>query len=84
MEEQRARQEQEARRNQPATGPETSTTRPETINESKITNANFHNNFRSNITPVPIIFIGLLRLKYSIHLLLTIDSIISNINFQLI
>lgn len=38
MEEQRARQEQEARRNQPAAGPEASTARPETITESKRTN----------------------------------------------
>lgn len=35
MEEQRARQEQEARRGQVASGAETSTARPETINESK-------------------------------------------------
>lgn len=35
MEEQRARQEQEARRGQASTGAEASVTRPETINESK-------------------------------------------------
>jgi len=36
MEEQRARQEQEARRGQAASGSEAATTRPETIDESKI------------------------------------------------
>lgn len=35
MEEQRARQEQEARRGQASSGAEAATTRPETINESK-------------------------------------------------
>lgn len=35
MEEQRARQEQEARRGQAASGTEATITRPETINESK-------------------------------------------------
>lgn len=35
MEEQRARQEQEARRGQAASGADASTSRPETINESK-------------------------------------------------
>jgi len=35
MEEQRARQEHEARRGQTSSGAEASTTRPETINESK-------------------------------------------------
>lgn len=38
MEEQRARQEQEARRGQAASGSEAATTRPETIDESKIFN----------------------------------------------
>lgn len=37
MEEQRARQEQEARRGQAASSTETTITRPETINESKCT-----------------------------------------------
>jgi len=35
MEEQRARQEQEARRGQSSSGADATTTRPETINESK-------------------------------------------------
>lgn len=35
MEEQRARQEQEARRGQASSGTDASTSRPETINESK-------------------------------------------------
>lgn len=42
MEEQRARQEQEARRGQASSSAEASTTRPETINESKRTNNHFY------------------------------------------
>lgn len=41
MEEQRARQEQEARRGQATSGAEAATSRPETINESKKIDNNF-------------------------------------------
>lgn len=60
MEEQRARQEQEARRGQASSGADASTSRPETINESKETYHCYLKHMRI------IIFLWIVKINFTI------------------